>query len=166
MIQSMTGFGKHVLQLPGKKMTVEVKSLNSKSLDISARIPQAYREKELGFRNAIAQALNRGKIDFSLYIEANGEEASSKINHSVVRDYMRQLGEIVPGDELRLLEMALRLPDTLKTEREEVDPEELALIEEALSVALDALLAFRSEEGRTLEAEFLLRLQNLQALLA
>jgi uncharacterized protein (TIGR00255 family) len=161
----MTGFGKHVLQLPGKKITVEVKSLNSKSLDISARIPQVYREKELGFRNAIAQALNRGKIDFSLYIEANGEEASSKINHSVVRDYMRQLGEIAPGDDLRLLEMALRLPDTLKTEREEVDPEEFALIEGALSSALEALLAFRSEEGRTLEAEFALRIQNLQSLL-
>ncbi|MDM9630045.1 YicC/YloC family endoribonuclease [Robiginitalea aurantiaca] len=165
MIQSMTGFGKHVLQLPGKKITVEVKSLNSKSLDINARVPQVYREKELELRNTIAQALNRGKIDFSLYVESNGEEASTRINQSVVRDYMAQLGEISQGEELRLLEMALRLPDTLKTEREELDPKEFAQIQEAVSKALEALIVFRSEEGLTLEADFNQRIENLQELL-
>ncbi len=165
MIQSMTGFGKHVLQLPGKKITVEVKSLNSKSLDINARVPQVYREKELELRNTIAQALNRGKIDFSLYVESNGEEASTRINQSVVRDYMAQLGEISQGEELRLLEMALRLPDTLKTEREELDPKEFAQIQEAVSKALEALIVFRSEEGLTLEADFSQRIENLQELL-
>lgn len=161
----MTGFGKHVLQLPGKKITVEVKSLNSKSLDINARVPQVYREKELELRNTIAQALNRGKIDFSLYVESNGEEASTRINQSVVRDYMAQLGEISQGEELRLLEMALRLPDTLKTEREELDPKEFAQIQEAVSKALEALIVFRSEEGLTLEADFSQRIENLQELL-
>ena len=162
MIQSMTGFGKHVLQLPGKKISVEVKSLNSKSLDINARVPQVYREKELEFRNTIAQMLNRGKIDFSLYIEANGEEASTRINKNVVRDYMGQLGEIAPGDTVRLLEMALRLPDTLKTEREELDPEEFAVIQKALAKALEELLVFRLEEGKTLEADFTQRIKTLQ----
>jgi uncharacterized protein (TIGR00255 family) len=161
----MTGFGKHVLQLPGKKITIEVKSLNSKSLDINARVPQVYREKELEFRNTIAGMLNRGKIDFSLYIESNGEEASTRINQSVVRDYMGQLGEIAPGDTLRLLEMALRLPDTLKTEREELDPEEFAVIQEALAKALEELQAFRLEEGKTLEADFAQRIKTLQKLL-
>ena len=144
----MTGFGKHVLQLPGKKITVELKTLNSKNLDINARVPQAYREKELVFRNSIAQALSRGKIDFGLYVEANGEAASSKINEGVVRDYMDQLGQIASGDQLQLLEMALRLPDALKTEREELDPEEYKAVEKALDEALGHLQAFREEEGR------------------
>lgn len=165
MIQSMTGFGKHVVQLPGKKITVELKSLNSKSLDINVRIPQAYREKELAFRNTIAQALERGKIDFGLYVEANGEAASSRINEAVVRDYMGQLGAIAGGDDLRLLEMALRLPDTLRTEREEMDPEELKTILEALSEGLAEVNRFRSEEGQTLEGDFTARIQTIQACL-
>ncbi|MCO5724364.1 YicC/YloC family endoribonuclease [Robiginitalea marina] len=165
MIQSMTGFGKHVVQLPGKKITVELKSLNSKSLDINTRIPQAYREKELAFRNTIAQALERGKIDFGLYVEANGEAASSRINEAVVRDYMGQLGNIAGGDDLRLLEMALRLPDTLRTEREEMDPEELMVILEALRLGLEEVNRFRSEEGRTLEVDFTARIQTIQAYL-
>lgn len=161
----MTGFGKHVVQLPGKKITVELKSLNSKSLDINTRIPQAYREKELAFRNTIAQALERGKIDFGLYVEANGEAASSRINEAVVRDYMGQLGNIAGGDDLRLLEMALRLPDTLRTEREEMDPEELRVILEALRLGLEEVNRFRSEEGRTLEGDFTARTQTIQAYL-
>ena len=166
MIQSMTGFGKQVLQLPGKKITVELKSLNSRNLDVNARVPQAYREKELDFRNTIARALGRGKIDFSLYVEANGEAASARINEGVVRDYMDQLGRIAGGEQLQLLEMALRLPDTLRTEREEIDPEEFQAIQQALQGALDGLQAFRSEEGKALEEDFTARVQNLQSLLA
>ena len=165
MIQSMTGFGKHVLQPPGKKITVEVKSLNSKNLDINARIPQAYREKELELRNTIAQKLNRGKIDFSLYIESSGEEAFTQINQGVVREYMRQLGDIAPADTAHLLEMALRLPDTFKTEREELDAQEFILIQEALAKALEALLIFRAEEGKTLEEDFSQRIKTIQELL-
>ncbi len=165
MIQSMTGFGKHVLQLPGKKITVELKSLNSKNLDINARVPQAYREKELVFRNAIAQSLERGKIDFGLYVEANGEAASSRINEGVVRDYMEQLGRIASGDALQLMEMALRLPDTLRTEKEEIDPEEFEAIQQALAAALDGVHAFRSEEGKTLEDDFISRIQAIQGYL-
>lgn len=158
----MTGFGKHVVQLPGKKITVELKSLNSKNLDINARVPQAYREKELVFRNAIAQSLKRGKIDFSLYIETNGEEAPARINENVVRDYMKQLGSIASGDELRLLEIALRLPDTLKTEREEIDPEEVQTIVKVLQRALEEVGAFRLDEGKTLEKDFEGRIHAIQ----
>jgi uncharacterized protein (TIGR00255 family) len=161
----MTGFGKHVLQLPGKKITVELKTLNSKNLDINARVPQAYREKELIFRNTIAQSLERGKIDFGLYVEANGDAASSRINEAVVRDYMEQLGRIVEGNELRLLEMALRLPDTLRTEKEEIDPEEFMKIEEALLQALEGVNAFRSEEGKALEADFSSRISAIEGYL-
>ncbi len=117
MIQSMTGFGKHVVQLPDKKITIELKSLNSKNLDINARMPAAYREKELALRKTIAGVLLRGKIDFGLYIEMTGSEASSVVNENVVKQYMSQLRSIVAGDELHLLEMAVRLPDALKTDR-------------------------------------------------
>ena len=165
MIQSMTGFGKHVLQLPGKKITVELKTLNSKNLDINARVPQTYREKELIFRNSIAQALGRGKIDFGLYVEANGEAASSKINEGVVRDYMEQLGRIAGGDQAQLMEMALRLPDTLRTEKEELDPEEFREIQEALQKALEGVNAFRSEEGKALEEDFTNRIHAIQGYL-
>ncbi|WP_445383412.1 YicC/YloC family endoribonuclease [Robiginitalea sp. IMCC43444] len=162
MIHSMTGFGKHVVQLPGKKITVELKSLNSKSLDINARVPQAYREKELVFRNTIAQALQRGKIDFNLFVEKNGEETSTSVNEEVVRNYMQQLKAIAPGADIQLLEMALRLPDALRSEREEIDPEEFKAIEAVLNEALKELDQFRLEEGKALEKDFKARILAIE----
>lgn len=154
----MTGYGKHVLQLPGKKITVEVKSLNSKNLDINARVPHAYRERELDIRNHIARVLQRGKVDFGLFVELTGDTSTATVNEAVVRKYMEQLRGIAPGDEVALLEMALRLPDALKTEREELDPEEFKAVDAALEQALQSLQDFRLEEGKALEAEFLARL--------
>jgi uncharacterized protein (TIGR00255 family) len=165
MIQSMTGFGKHVIQLPSKKITVELKSLNSKSLDLNARMPSTYREKELELRKTIASSLVRGKIDFNLYVEITGDETSSKVNEEVVRQYMKQLRAITNGDDIHLMEMALRLPDTLKTERDDIDPEEYKAIQRALTAALSEINIFRSEEGSVLEKDFLTRLQNLSMLL-
>ena len=161
MIHSMTGFGKQILQRPGKKITVEIKSLNSKNLDVNARVPQAYREKELTFRDRIARALVRGKVDFSLYVEANGTTGSNEINQAVVGAYMEQLAELAPGEQVQFLEMALRLPDALKTEREEIDPEEFTAIEQALDQAIDQLQAFRLEEGKALEKDFRDRVATL-----
>ena len=165
MIQSMTGFGKSLLQLPSKKITVEIKSLNSKSLDLNARIPGQYREKELVLRNLIANSLTRGKVDFSLYVEVTAEETSSVINPAVVRAYMKQLKEIVDGDETELLKMAVRMPDALKTEREEIDETEFSSIEQAVTAALKEINAFRTDEGRALEAELALRISNIEELL-
>ena len=165
MIHSMTGFGKHVIQLPGKKITVEIKSLNSKNLDINARVPQPYREKELSFRNTIARSLSRGKVDFSLYVEFTGEETNTEINEAVIRNYMAQLGQIAPGDATQLLGMSLRLPDALKTEREEIDPKEFEAIGEALEKALEQLTEFRAQEGRALEADFQARIKTIRRLL-
>ena len=124
MIHSMTGFGKASLQLPTKKITVEIKSLNSKGLDLSVRMPSAFREMELGLRNQIAQRLERGKIDFSLFVEVTGEETSSKVNVPIVKAYINQLKEVVDGDETELLKMAVRMPDALKTERDEIDEDD------------------------------------------
>ncbi|MDX1471291.1 MAG: YicC/YloC family endoribonuclease, partial [Flavobacteriaceae bacterium] len=109
MIKSMTGYGKTVLQLPSKKISLEVKSLNSKNLDINARMPSLYREKELEIRKLIANKLERGKIDFSIFMEITGEETSSQINKTVVKEYIKQLKSVVDGDETELLKMAIRL---------------------------------------------------------
>ena len=162
----MTGFGKSVEQLPSKKITIELKSLNSKSLDLNARIPSSYREKELAMRKTIASVLVRGKVDFSLYIEATAEETSTVINKAVVKQYMNQLREIDPeADDVELLKMVVRMPDSLKTEREEIDPKEFEVIQNALQHAIKELNEYRLEEGKVLEQDFLLRVKNISDLL-
>lgn len=165
MIQSMTGFGKYVVQLPTKKITIEIKSLNSKSIDLNARMPSGYREKELELRKLIASSLQRGKVDFSLYLEATGDETSAQVNETVVRQYMKQLKEIADGDELKLLEMALRFPDTMKTDKEDINEEEYAEIVKTLKGALEEINTFRSEEGAVLERDFIERIKELENLL-
>jgi len=166
MIQSMTGFGKHTIQLSSKKITIEIKSLNSKSLDLNARIPSAYKEKELALRKTIATALVRGKIDFGLYIENTGKETSSVINEEVIRQYMKQLNAITPVNNAQLLEIAMRMPDALKTEREDIDETEFKSIEEALEIALKEINIFRSEEGQVLDNDFVVRISIIFNLLA
>ncbi|WP_405208788.1 YicC/YloC family endoribonuclease [Aquimarina sp. LLG6339-5] len=168
MIKSMTGFGKSILQLPTKKITIEVKSLNSKNLDLNARIPSQYREKELEMRKTIAKTLERGKVDFSLYVEVTGEENSTKINESIVKDYMKQLGSIsvyAKQEELELIKMAVRMPDALKTERAEVDQKEFEAIKAGLSDALKAIENYRLDEGKALEKDFITRVKNIGDLL-
>jgi uncharacterized protein (TIGR00255 family) len=165
MIQSMTGFGKHMVQLPSKKITIELKSLNSKSLDINARMPSAYREKELQLRKTIASSLIRGKIDFGLYVEITGNETSSVVNEGVLRQYMKQLRSIADGDDIRLMEMALRLPDALKTDREDIDDSEYKIIQDTLEKALKEINDFRSEEGVVLEKDFMERISTIKGLL-
>ncbi|MDO1513108.1 YicC/YloC family endoribonuclease [Maribacter confluentis] len=165
MIQSMTGFGKHVIQLPNKKITVEIKSLNSKSIDLNARMPSNYREKELELRKIIANSLVRGKVDFSLYVELTGDETTSQVNEVAVKQYMGQLKNIATGDDLRLLEMALRFPDAMKIAKEDIDEEEYIAIKKALEGALVEINNFRSEEGGVLEKDFLDRIAILQQLL-
>lgn len=165
MIQSMTGFGKHVVQLPNKKITVEIKSLNSKSIDLNARMPSSYREKELELRKLVANSLQRGKVDFSLYVELTGDETTSQVNEVAVKQYMEQLKKIATGDDLRLLEMALRFPDAMKTAKEDIDEAEYEAIKQALKGALVEINEFRSEEGSVLEKDFLDRIASLNQLL-
>jgi uncharacterized protein (TIGR00255 family) len=165
MIQSMTGFGKHMVQLPSKKITIELKSLNSKSLDINARMPSAYREKELQLRKTIASSLIRGKIDFGLYVEMTGNETSSVVNEGVLRQYMEQLKSIADGEDIRLMEMALRLPDALKTDREDIDESEFKIIQDTLENALKEINNFRTEEGVVLEKDFIERISSIKNLL-
>ena len=165
MIQSMTGYGKTVLQLPTKKISIELKSLNSKNLDVNARMPSMYRAKELDIRKLIATNLRRGKVDFSLYVEITGEDTSSKINKTVVQEYIKQLKEVVDGDPTELLKMAVRLPDAVTTERDDIDEEEWQAIENGINDAILKIVAYRKDEGQTLKQDFTDRIATLKQLL-
>ena len=166
MIQSMTGFGKASLQLPTKKITVEIKSLNSKGLDLNTRMPSVFREMELGLRNQISQRLERGKVDFSLYVEVTGEETTSKINVPIVKGYINQMKAVIPNaDETELMKMAVRMPDALKTERDEIDENEWKQIQTVINEALENIANFRKDEGASLEKEFQLRIANINNLM-
>jgi len=162
----MTGYGKSVLQLPTKKVTIELKSLNSKSLDMNVRMPSYYKEKELPLRRLIAKSIVRGKIDVSLFVEVTGEETSTKINEAVVREYMKQLQLIAPdASPEKCLEMAMRLPDTAKAERAEIDEDEWKTIEAHVIEAIGNIVGYRIDEGKVLEADFLQRNENIRRLL-
>jgi uncharacterized protein (TIGR00255 family) len=159
----MTGFGKASKQLSTKKITVEVKSLNSKGLDLNIRMPYVYREMELGLRNVISQKLERGKVDFSVYIEVTGEETSSKINVPIVKGYINQMKAVIPNaDETELMKMAVRMPDALKTERDEIDENEWNEIMKVVDEALKNIVSFRVDEGKSLENEFVSRIENIR----
>ena len=165
MIQSMTGYGKTVLQLSTKKITIELKSLNSKNLDLNVRIPSYYREKELDVRKKLASTLIRGKVDFSIYIENNGGEVSSKINELAVKEYMNQLKGIVDSNEMELLKMAVRLPDSLKTEREELDENEWLEIDKTINETIEKIIQYRIDEGVSMQTDFDLRISIIENLL-
>ena len=165
MIHSMTGYGKSVLQLPTKKITIELKSLNSKNLDLNARMPSIYREKELYLRKLMAKELDRGKIDFSIYVEATAEDTSTKINTPVVKQYIQQLKNVVEGNELELLKMAVRFPDALNTEREEIDNNEWKQIEAEIKKAIVAIRDYRLDEGKVLENDFKNRVATIENIL-
>ncbi|WP_347923461.1 YicC/YloC family endoribonuclease [Pontimicrobium sp. SW4] len=165
MIQSMTGYGKSVLQFPTKKISLEIKSLNSKNLDLNTRMPSVYREKELHIRKLIASHLVRGKIDFSLYLEITGEETTSKVNKPVVKTYMQQLKDVVDGDDTELLKMAVRFPDALSTERDDIDADEWKQIEDGIKATLEKIKDYRLQEGKALESDFNDRIKNIDNLL-
>lgn len=165
MIHSMTGYGKTILQLPNKKLTIEIKSLNSKNLDLNTRMPSIYREKELDIRKLIASQLVRGKIDFSIYLEITGEETSTQLNIPVVKQYIKQLRNIVDGDETELLKMAVRFPDALSTERDEIDETEWHEIEKSIEDVLKAIDLYRLDEGKVLEADFSQRITSIKNIL-
>jgi len=170
MILSMTGYGKAVVAYEGKKINVEIKSLNSKTLDISTRIAAQYREKEMEVRQMITAALVRGKVDILIWIEKDASASATPINGELVENYYNQLKAISektgipePQDWYASL---LRLPDVLtKTETEALEEAEWDTVRDAISQALDALIAFRHQEGAALERKFTEKIDNIQALL-
>ena len=171
MIQSMTGFGKVTAELPTKKVTVEIKALNSKQLDLSTRIPSIYKEKEMQIRSRLLQTLERGKVDFAIYIEYIGKEASSQINQEAVMSYFAQLKEL--SDKLGIsapsswdeLQLVLRMPDVIKTDPVEVDEDEWNVVKQAIDEAIQHLCDFRIQEGAMLQKLFTQKVSNIAALL-
>lgn len=164
MILSMTGYGKAVVELPQKKVTVEIKTLNSKSLDLNVRVPTFYREKELEIRGKLSRQLVRGKIDFSIFIESTGSEVMTSINKDVVNNYIDQLRAIAVTTPESLLEIAMRLPDTLKTEREQLDESHWLEIDKTIDDAIAKVIQFRSDEGKVLWQDFTDRIKAIQQL--
>lgn len=164
----MTGYGKSLCQLPTKNISIEIKSLNSKNLDLNARMPSQYREKELEMRQQIAASLQRGKVDFSMQLELTGEETSAKINQQVVKAYLNELQQIKLVDETqnaKMLELALSLPDSVSNDKSEVEATEFEAIKSSISEALEKINDYRLDEGKALEKDFRLRIKRLQELL-
>ena len=171
MIKSMTGFGKSVTEIPGKKVTVEVRSLNSKALDLNLRLPYIYKEKELGLRSDISKQIERGKIDFSVYTESTQETLPVAINKTLVKTYFKELkalSEEMNESNTNLLALVLKMPEVMKAEREvvELDEAEWAQVKTAVDKAIDAFQKFRSDEGKILAKEFETRIGIIYGLLA
>lgn len=170
MILSMTGYGKSSCELADKVLSIEIKSLNSKQVDIYTRLPNLYKEKDLEIRNLISQKLVRGKIECTIAIDNAENIQPSVINASVVRSYYKQLLKL--SEELMieanedLLSIVMRMPDTLKPEKEELKEEEWAILSAGIGQALQKLNDFRAEEGKALEADFIKRIDIIADLLS
>jgi uncharacterized protein (TIGR00255 family) len=169
MIQSMTGYGKAGCEISGKKITVEIKSLNSKQLDLSTRVPNAYKDKEMEIRNEILRRLVRGKVDFSLYFENSNKENTPQLNIGVCENFLNQINETAqklginpPADPWALL---LRLPDVLKPEIQEIDEDHWPLVRATIDEAIDQLVEFRLQEGDMLASVFTEKIDSIENLL-
>ena len=171
MIQSMTGYGKAVVTFKEKKINVEIKSLNSKALDLSTRIAPLYREKEMEIRQTVAKSLERGKVDFAIWIEKDTVVDAAPINTALVENYYKQIKAISaqigipePTDWYATL---LSLPDvTTKTDTEELTDEEWTVASQVIGQAIDALVAFRKQEGAALQQKFNEKVDNIEHLLS
>mgnify|MGYP001885538949 FL=1 len=170
MIQSMTGYGKATAVFENKKINVEIKSLNSKALDLSTRIAPIYREKEIEIRNLISKTLERGKVDFSIWVEKDAADTAAPINTAILESYYKQIKNIsittgipMPEDWFSLL---LRMPDVMtKVDIQELSEEEWAVVSAAIQEALERLVEFRKQEGAALEKKFTEKIDNIAALL-
>ena len=170
MIQSMTGFGKSTAELANKKISVEIKSLNSKQLDLNTRLPNVYRDKEMQVRNVLMQSIERGKVDFLIYIETVEKVISSQISQGAFENYYAQIKSVaenlnvpVPTD---LFSIILKLPETIKTEFPEANDSEWDVINNAIGEALKQFTDFRIQEGAMLEKLFIQKIENIKNLLS
>ena len=171
MIQSMTGYGRYVAEWQGKKIHVEIKSLNSKALDLSAKIAPLYREKEMEIRQSIAQRLERGKIDLTIWTEKTTVDLTTPVNRPVLSEYFRQVNSVAQesgiADPSSWFHALLRFPDILaKTEVEELSEEDWSVTHNAVTEAIDSLVAFRQQEGKALYGKFVEKVENIRSLLA
>jgi uncharacterized protein (TIGR00255 family) len=165
----MTGYGKATADTPQKKITVEIKSLNSKQLDLNTKLPWLYKEKEPEIRNMISQKLDRGKVDFSIYLDILDDEAATVINKAAVKSYYNQFVEIAAELNIRLddqiFSAIMKLPETLKTEKPELPEEEWELTKAAINKSLDEIDLYRTEEGKSIMNDFTKCIGNILSLL-
>ena len=169
MIKSMTGYGKAIAETPRKKITIEIKSLNSKQLDLNTKIPWIYKEKEPEIRTLISQKLDRGKIDFTIYIDSADEEPATVINKTAVKNYYRQFKDIAAELDIKLddqiFSAIMKLPETLKTEKNEIPEEEWELIRNQIKESIKILDMYRIEEGRSIMSDMESCIEKILALL-
>lgn len=170
MIQSMTGYGKATISFGEKKIHVEIKSLNSKAIDLSVRIAPLYREKEMEIRNLISQSLERGKVDFSLWVEKEAAETATPINAALMNNYYEQIKAITEQTEIPmptdLFATLLRMPDVLtKVDVQELSEEEWAVVRKGIEEAIAQLVDFRKQEGKALAKKFNEKIDNIEALM-
>jgi len=169
MIQSMTGYGRTVVAYKGKKINVEIKSLNSKQLDLTTRIAPIYREKEMEVRQMIAEQLQRGKVEFALWIEKDAAMEAAPLNTALMQNYYRQLKAFAADNELTgtdWIQTLIRMPDVLtKTEVEVLDDEEWTVVRQGVSDAIQHLVDFRTQEGAALERKFSEKIDNIERLM-
>ena len=167
MVKSMTGFGKGEAALRNKKITVEIRSLNSKQLDLSLRLPAVYRQSEYEIRNLIARTIQRGKVDVFVTVESQAVETSARINREVFREYLRQMNDTLSFSGIdagydAILPVIMRLPDVVATEAEAISEEEHAALLAAVEAAAAHLDAFREQEGAILIADLLRRVELIE----
>ena len=170
MIQSMTGYGQATISFGEKKIHVEIKSLNSKAIDLSVRIAPLYREKEMEIRNLISQSLERGKVDFSLWVEKEAAETATPINAALMNNYYEQIKAITEQTEIPmptdLFATLLRMPDVLtKVDVQELSEEEWAVVRKGIEEAIAQLVDFRKQEGKALAKKFNEKIDNIEALM-
>jgi uncharacterized protein (TIGR00255 family) len=159
----MTGYGKAEFHIDDKSIMVEIRSLNSKNIDLKTRIPSVYREKESEIRKLIANQLKRGKIDFQLTIESLVDQPKNQINTGILNNYLQQLKAVQPNaDETQLLVAALRLPDVLQYQKEDLDEAEWQKVRKVIDEAIAKMITYRKDEGATLEKDLLANLDNIQ----
>jgi uncharacterized protein (TIGR00255 family) len=162
MIASMTGYGKAILELPEKKVTIELRSLNSKTFDLNTRIPSFYREKELEIRNLISETVQRGKIDFSMMVELNPAARTQSLNAELIKNYIEEFKNITPDvADADLLPVVMRMPDVISYKQDDLNEDEWNQIRATIVEAIDALNKFRTDEGTVLEKHLVLNLNNI-----
>ncbi len=165
MIQSMTGFGKQALFFPNKKISIEIISLNSKSLDLTIKLPNCYKLKELEIRKKLSSALKRGKVNFSIIIETNINKTSTKLDFGIVKNYIQQLKEVLEPnikDELELLKIAIKMPDAVKIKEIEFDDNEWKEVEKAIKKAIENIIRYRLDEASALEIDIRQKIKSIK----
>ena len=166
----MTGYGKAEIELTKAKLSIEIKSLNSKQLDLNIRLPYAFNDQELGLRTLISKTLERGKISVFINIENTGKNTNLQINSDLIKEYYIQLSnlakELGNTDTAGLLPTIMQMPDVVKSEKDEFDENDIKKFNEVVKIAIDKIDEFRIQEGAVLEEEFIKRIKNIEGLLA